>query len=171
MKVLVAHLCLTLCNPLDCNLPGSSVHGIFQTGILEEVAISFSRGFSQLRDLIQLSRIAGAFFTIWATRKAHLGFDLRALLCHLLACWLWAGFFMFWSHRALICELGKQNLLCLVLARFKQAILQKVTSTSCSGEGLPEHVQLPVTLSFFLSFPRSLWGRKKAAEVPEFGLG
>ena len=40
----VAQLCLTLCNPIDCNLPGSSVHGIFQAGILEWVAISFSSG-------------------------------------------------------------------------------------------------------------------------------
>ena len=33
-------LCLTLCNPKDCSLPGSSVHGIFQTRILEWVSIS-----------------------------------------------------------------------------------------------------------------------------------
>ena len=35
-------LCPTLCDPMDCSLPGSSVHGIFQTRILEWVAISFS---------------------------------------------------------------------------------------------------------------------------------
>ena len=40
---LVAKLCLTLCDPLDCSLPGSSVHGISQEGILEWIAISFSR--------------------------------------------------------------------------------------------------------------------------------
>ena len=39
----VAQLCLTLCDPMDYNLPGSSVHGVFQTRILEWVAISFSR--------------------------------------------------------------------------------------------------------------------------------
>ena len=38
------HLCSTLCNPMDCSLPGSSVHGILQAGILEWVAMSFSRG-------------------------------------------------------------------------------------------------------------------------------
>ena len=32
--------CLALCDPMDCNLPGSSVHGIFQTRILEWVAIT-----------------------------------------------------------------------------------------------------------------------------------
>ena len=39
----VAQLCPTLCNPIDCSLPGSSVHGIFQARVLEWVAISFSR--------------------------------------------------------------------------------------------------------------------------------
>ena len=38
-----AQSCLTLCDPMDCSLPGSSVHGIFQARILEWVAISFSR--------------------------------------------------------------------------------------------------------------------------------
>ena len=47
---LVAQLCLTLCYPIDCSLPGSSVHGIFQARVLEWVAISFFRGYSQPRD-------------------------------------------------------------------------------------------------------------------------
>ena len=42
-QIEVALLCLTLCDPMDCSLPGSSVHGIFQARILEWVAISFSR--------------------------------------------------------------------------------------------------------------------------------
>ena len=46
----VSQLCPTLCNPMDCSLPGSSFHGIFQARILEWVAISFSRGYSQPRD-------------------------------------------------------------------------------------------------------------------------
>ena len=50
---------------------GSSVHGIFQTRILEWVAISFSRGSSQPRDQTQVYRIAGKLFTIWATREAR----------------------------------------------------------------------------------------------------
>ena len=40
----VTQSCPTLCDPMDCSLPGSSLHGIFQTRILEWVAISFSRG-------------------------------------------------------------------------------------------------------------------------------
>ena len=46
----VAKLCLTLCDPMDCSLPGSSDHGIFQAKVLEWVAISSSRGPSQPRD-------------------------------------------------------------------------------------------------------------------------
>ena len=45
MCVLVTQSCSTLCDPMDCSLPGSSVHGISQARILEWVAISFSRGF------------------------------------------------------------------------------------------------------------------------------
>ena len=40
---IIAHSCPTLCNPMDCSLPGSSIHGIFQARILEWVAISFSK--------------------------------------------------------------------------------------------------------------------------------
>jgi len=64
--------CPTLCDPMDNNPPGSSVHGLFQVKILEWVAIPFSRGFSQLRDWTQVFCIAGRFFTIWATRETQL---------------------------------------------------------------------------------------------------
>ena len=66
----VAQLCLTLCDTMDCSLPGSSIHGIFQARVLEWVAISFSRGSSQTRDRILVSCTAGRHFTVWATRKA-----------------------------------------------------------------------------------------------------
>ena len=46
VKVLVTQLCPILCDPMDCNPPGSSVHGILQARILKWVAISFSRGSS-----------------------------------------------------------------------------------------------------------------------------
>ena len=45
----VAQSCLTLCDPIDCSLPGPSVHRIFQAIALEWIAISFSRGSSQRR--------------------------------------------------------------------------------------------------------------------------
>ena len=47
LKRLSTHKHLTLCDPLNCSLPGSSDHEIFQERILELVAISFSRGSSQ----------------------------------------------------------------------------------------------------------------------------
>ena len=46
--------CLTLRNPMDCSLPGSSVYGILQARILEWVAISFSRGSSRPRNWTQV---------------------------------------------------------------------------------------------------------------------
>ena len=54
---LVTKSCPTLCDPMDCSLPGSSVLGVSQARILEWVAISFSRGCSQLRDLTWVSCI------------------------------------------------------------------------------------------------------------------
>ena len=65
----VIQSCPTLCDPVDCSLPGSSVHGILQARTLEWVAISFSRGSSQSRDWTQLSRIVSRCFTVWATRE------------------------------------------------------------------------------------------------------
>ena len=55
--------CVRLCNPMDCSLPGSSIHGIFQARVLEWVAISFSRGSSLPRDRTQVSHIEGRHFT------------------------------------------------------------------------------------------------------------
>ena len=55
----VAQSCPTLCDPMDCGLPGSSVRGTFQARILEWGAISFSRRSSQPRDWTQVSRIVG----------------------------------------------------------------------------------------------------------------
>ena len=50
--------CLTLCHPMDCSPPGSSVHGIFQARILEWVAVSSSRGSSRPRDASCISLIS-----------------------------------------------------------------------------------------------------------------
>ena len=63
--------CPTLCDPIDCSLPNSSIHGIFQARILEWFATSFSRVSSWPRDWIQVFGIAGRLFTIWATREGY----------------------------------------------------------------------------------------------------
>ena len=60
----VAQLCPTLCDPTDYIPPDSSIHGIFWARVLEWLAISFSRGSSQLKDLTRVSRVAGRRFTI-----------------------------------------------------------------------------------------------------------
>ena len=55
LMCMCAHSCLTLCDSMDCSLPGSSIHGIFQGRILEWVAISLSRRFSRPRDWTRVS--------------------------------------------------------------------------------------------------------------------
>ena len=68
-----AQLCPTLCNPMDCSLPGSSVHGIFQARILEEVAISSpgDRPNPGVKPVSPASpALAGGFFTTSATWEA-----------------------------------------------------------------------------------------------------
>ena len=69
----VTQLCPTLCDPMDCSLPGSSIHEIFQARILEWVTISFSRRSSQPRDWTQVFRMVGRHFTVWATKEVFIG--------------------------------------------------------------------------------------------------
>ena len=66
----ITQLCLTLCDPMDYSLRGFSVHGTFQTRVLDWVAISSSRGSSPHRDWTWVSHIAYRCFTIWATRES-----------------------------------------------------------------------------------------------------
>ena len=72
-EVLVIQLCLTLCNPMDCSLPGSFVHRILQARMLEWVAVSFSRGSSWLRDQTRIS----CFFRIGRLILHHLSHQRR----------------------------------------------------------------------------------------------
>jgi len=78
MYVLVTQSCLTVFDPMDCSLPGSSVHGILQARILEWVAIPFSRESSRLRDWTRVSCTADRFFTVWATKEEKMSwFELN----------------------------------------------------------------------------------------------
>jgi len=61
---------VSFCDPMDYSLPSSSVHGISQARILERVAISSSRGSSQLGS--NLPHLAGEFFTTELLGKSHL---------------------------------------------------------------------------------------------------
>ena len=69
VKIEVAQLCLTLHSPMDCSLPGSSAHEIFQARVLEWVAISFSRGSSWPRDQTWVSHIVGRCLTVWTIKE------------------------------------------------------------------------------------------------------
>ena len=90
-----------LCDLMDCSLPGSSIHGIFQARILEWVAISFSRRSFWPRDWTQVSHLVGRHFTIWATRDSDIKRNpfksvlLPILLMKInifLDAWLWNSF-------------------------------------------------------------------------------
>ena len=70
----------TVCDPMDCSLPGSSVHGILQARMLEWVAISSSRGSSWPKDWTCISCFAGGFFYHWVTWEALWDLYLAAYL-------------------------------------------------------------------------------------------
>ena len=76
VKVLVAQSCLTLCNSMDYSWIGSSVHGILQARILQWVAISFSGGYSRLRDGTRVFCIEGRFFFFLFCHLRHQGSPL-----------------------------------------------------------------------------------------------
>ena len=82
--VLVAQSCPTMCNLMDCSLPGSCAHGILQEWRkMKWVAIPFCRGHSQSKDQVQVSYPTGRVFTIWATREAqwwHRGWQQQNML-------------------------------------------------------------------------------------------
>ena len=80
--VLVAQSCPTLCDPMDCSPPGSSVHEIFQARILEWVAISFSRGFPTQGSNPGLLHFRQILY--WLSYKGSLAW--RILSIPLLAC-------------------------------------------------------------------------------------
>ena len=67
----VAKSCPTLCNPMDCSPPGSSVHEIFQVRILEWVAMPSSRGSSRPRDRTCISSTCRQILYYWATWEAR----------------------------------------------------------------------------------------------------
>ena len=69
-EVLVIQSCLTLCDPMDYSLPGSSVHGILQARILEWVAISFSKGSSWPRDQLESPALQADSLLSVTTREA-----------------------------------------------------------------------------------------------------
>ena len=76
----VAQSCPTLCGPMDCSLPGSSVHGILKAKLLESVSFPFSRGSSQPRNQTGVSCIAGGSFTRAARESLSIKSQVHFLL-------------------------------------------------------------------------------------------
>ena len=91
----VTQLCPILCDPMDCSLSGSSVHGIFQARVLEWIAISFSRGSSWPRNRTRVSCIAGRRFTVWAKVFSKYLLPIYSLLLCLLNSIIWKTFLKF----------------------------------------------------------------------------
>ena len=81
VNVLVSPSCLTLCDPMDCSLPGFSVHEILQARILGWVAISFSRASSPPRDWTHVSCIGRWILYRWDTR------EVLSAGCHIIEKW------------------------------------------------------------------------------------
>ena len=98
--VIVTQSCMTLYDPMGYSPPGSSVHGILQTRILEWVTILFSSESSEPRGQTWVSCIAVGFFTIWATREAQSDLQLRSNRLEVKPTSSpWPG--RTWSHRSL----------------------------------------------------------------------
>ena len=76
----ITQSCPTLCNPMDCSPPGSSVHGIFQARILEWVAMAFSKGSSQLRDCILLRWLILCYMNFMSIFKTRWEVNLLKIL-------------------------------------------------------------------------------------------
>ena len=73
MLCLVTQSCLTLCDPMECSPPGSSVHGILQAGILEWVALPSSS--KQYNTCPNFGYLKWAAFAAWRTQKQFPGGD------------------------------------------------------------------------------------------------
>ena len=116
----VTQSCPTLCDPVGCSLPGSSVHGIFQAIVWSGLPFRSPRGSSQPRDRTQVSRIVDRRFTVWATRgvtrrskegstTSHLSLSpslwRESLLCILMSC------YMLWIKRHPKREMRTRSLL------------------------------------------------------------
>ena len=138
----VAQSCLTLCDPIDCSLPGSSVHGIFQARTLECVAIPFSKGSSWPKDQTWVSYIADRSFTVWATREAMPSTKQDSIN---------DGYT--WGTRAWTGWLGFSSWLHLVFTAWSLSVQFSSVTQSCptlcdpmnrSTPGLPVHHQLLV---------------------------
>ena len=116
--MLVAQSYPTLCDPINCSPPGSSVHVILQAKILEWVASPFFRGSSSPRDPTRISCIVHGFFTIWAIREAPTSKELIHI-------WVRGWWVLEWSEiSAFICIYAPLHVCaCKISFQYKNTLL------------------------------------------------
>ena len=117
--VLVAQSYQTVCYPMDCSPPSSSVHDILQVRMLELAATPFCRGSSQPWDWTWVSHTAGRFYTIWATREACFSLFLLWRQDHLY------NFFRFHIH-ILICIFFILMIIFFISSKWNKNLRMKV---------------------------------------------
>ena len=137
----VAQSCPTLCDPMDCSPPGSSVHGIFQARLLEWVAISFSSRSSQPRDRTRVSHMAGRRFTNYILIREYLptlkswGYFLH--LQNIL--FLFSLTFKPTIQESLVLSLGRENPLEKEMATHSSNLAWKFPWTEAGEPYTPQH--------------------------------
>ena len=168
----VAQSCPTLCNPMDCSLPDSSVRGILQARRVEWVAFPFSRGTSRPRVWTWVSCIAGRFSTVWATLTTpyiYLYIQLHNYLFSFLYMGTWQtsfsgyskGMFLYFSYAsssiALVFQIRPQDLFLLCFVIFTNDFyIYILLSTLCSTDMYIFHVEYNyVMFKFPVGKPRS----------------
>ena len=145
----VAQSCLTLCDPMDCSLPGSSLHGILQARVLEWIAISFSRGSSQPRDRTRVSLIPGRRFNLWATREAPVTVN---------------G--IYWNKLNPLFGLFRESIQIIILKFFSKGSKQLISATVRICKALPTFLH-----PFAMTFKCDFWlhwreSREKMIQTP-----
>ena len=121
----VAQLCLSLCDPMDCNLPGSSIHGIFQARVLESGAIAFSELYFPLKQarpsayaefpktpmsfqclIFQLKENNGIFSAVHASLY---GMSLGSSLVHIYWDYVFTFFSIIFAQEIFLCTYNEQS--------------------------------------------------------------
>ena len=91
-------LCSTLCGPMDCSLPGSSVHGILQARILQWVVISFFKGSPQPRNWTHIFCITGRFLTtVPSTKLLKISCGIQIFHTCFLPFFIFGLFILYWA--------------------------------------------------------------------------
>ena len=166
-----AQSCPNLCDPVDCNSPGSTDHGIAQARILEWVTIFFFRGSSRSRDptWVSCSSVIGRQILYhWATCECHILIGLSQLFHLLISGWPFGFFTFFWL-------LGKYLLWTSMLlcghAIWASLRAQLVKNLPAMRETLVEFLRrdrLPTQV--FLGFPCGSAGKESTCNAGDLGL-